>query len=169
MADLWDIYDENRVKTGRTVERGQPMESGGFHLVVDIWMRNPRGEWLISKRTPNKNFPLMWETTGGSAVAGEDSLTAALREVKEELGVDLNPSDGRLFRSIRRYDCEWPDFVDIWVFACNAPIESIVFQPEETCDAMWATKEQIYALLDRGEFIPRDVIPCIDELLESES
>ena len=38
-----------------------------------------------------------WETTGGSALAGDDSLTAALRETKEELGIDLDPQKGVLF------------------------------------------------------------------------
>ena len=91
MSELWDIYDINRKPTGRTVERGKPMKSGEYHIVVNVWIRNSKGEWLISKRTPNKHFPLLWEPTGGSAVSGESSFDAAIRETREELGVELDP------------------------------------------------------------------------------
>lgn len=165
MPELWDIYDEKRMKTGRTVERGKSMAPNEFHIVVNVWIRNPRGEWLISKRSPNKEYPLLWECTGGSALAGEDSLTAALREAKEELGVELTAEDGRLFKSICRASRGWPDFVDAWVFNCDWPIDHIVLQDGETCDAMWATTEKIHEMLDSGEFLPRNLIPYIDELL----
>lgn len=49
------LYDEKRIKTGRTVERGKPMAPGEFHNVVNVWIRNQRGEWLISKRAPSKH------------------------------------------------------------------------------------------------------------------
>jgi 8-oxo-dGTP pyrophosphatase MutT (NUDIX family) len=165
MAELWDIYDVNRIKTGRTVERGKPLSRGEYHIVVDVWICNKRGQWLISKRTPNKVFPNMWAPTGGSALAGEDSLTAALREVKEELGIDLEAGNGRLYRTLQRHESQYPAFKDIWVFDCDVPIERIVFQEDETCGAMWASKETIYEMLDRGEFIGRDILPYIDELL----
>jgi 8-oxo-dGTP pyrophosphatase MutT (NUDIX family) len=36
----------------------------------------------------------MWECVGGSVVKGEESLQGAIREVKEEVGVDLELSNG---------------------------------------------------------------------------
>ena len=37
----------------------------------------------------------MWECVGGSVVKGEDSLQGAVRETKEEVGIDLNPESGQ--------------------------------------------------------------------------
>ena len=88
--EIWDIYDGSRRKTGRTAVRGERLGEGEFHLVVHVWIVNGKGEYLITKRSPNKPFPGMWECTGGSALAGEDSLGAALRETKEETGITLN-------------------------------------------------------------------------------
>ena len=88
--ELWDVYDENRNLTGRLHRRGDMMPKGDYHLVVHIWLMNERGEFLLTKRAPNKGFPGMWECTGGSALAGDDSLTAAIRESKEETGLTLN-------------------------------------------------------------------------------
>ena len=59
----------------------------GYHLVVHVWIRNSKGEYLISQRSANRpTYPLMWECVGGSVVKGEDSLQGAIREAKEEVG-----------------------------------------------------------------------------------
>ncbi|MBR5797799.1 MAG: NUDIX domain-containing protein, partial [Clostridia bacterium] len=75
--------DENRRPTGRTHLRGVPLPTGDYHLVVLVLLQNDQGECLITRRAPNKGYPNMWEFTGGSALAGDDSLHAALREAKE--------------------------------------------------------------------------------------
>lgn len=166
MAECWDIYDINGNKTGRITERGKAIYQGGFHLVVHVWIRNGKGEYLISQRTPNKTFPNMWECTGGSAVAGENSLLAALREVREELGIALPPEKGMLWKRIVRDYGIMPDLCDIWIFEFDFPIEDVVFQEGETCNAMWASKEKIYEMLENGEFVGRDIFTYIDELFE---
>ena len=54
-----------------------------------MWIRNSKGQYLISQRSANRpTYPLMWECVGGSVVKGEDSLQGAIREAKEEAGVD---------------------------------------------------------------------------------
>jgi isopentenyldiphosphate isomerase len=90
--ELWDILDEDGNLTGRTIERGQPLKEGEYHLVVHIWIRNSEGEYLIQKRSEKvKLWPGIWAATGGAAIKGESSLDAALREAKEELGISLKP------------------------------------------------------------------------------
>ncbi|MDF2686275.1 MAG: isopentenyldiphosphate isomerase [Clostridia bacterium] len=163
--ELWDILDKNGNKLGRTVERGKPMSQDEFHLVVHVWIMNSKGEYLISKRTPNKPYPNMWEATGGSAVIGDDSISAAIREVNEELGVVLNPANGKLFKSYLRQNHDFPDICDVWIFKHDCPIEAIVFQEGETCDAMWAGKNKIYEMIKAGLFIGKDIYPYLDELL----
>lgn len=166
MSEFWDIYDKDRKLTGRTVERGKPMGRDEYHIVVNVWIRNSKGQWLISKRTANKHFPLLWEPTGGSAVAGESSFDAALRETREELGVELDPEKGELFTTALRQCKEFPDFLDVWVFAHDCDIESVTLQPGETCDAIWATSAQIKQLVENGEFVPQNVFPYLDKLFE---
>ena len=167
MSELWYNYDINRKPTGRTVERGKPMKSGEYHIVVNVWIRNSKGEWLISKRTPNKHFPLLWEPTGGSVVSGESSFDAAIRETREELGVELDPERGKLFASAMRQTKKFPDFLDVWVFEHDCSIDSVVFQPGETCGAMWATTNKIKELVKSGKFVPQNIFPYLDELFET--
>lgn len=166
MSEFWDIYDKNRKLTGRTVERGKPMRQDEYHIVVNVWIKNSKGQWLISKRTANKHFPLLWEPTGGSAVAGESSFDAALRETREELGIELDPKKGNLFTTALRQYKKFPDFLDVWVFEHECGIESVTLQPGETCGAMWATSAEIKQLAQNGEFVPQNIFPYLDKLFE---
>jgi isopentenyldiphosphate isomerase len=154
MVEFWDILDEDGNKTGRLHERGNQMKKGEFHHQVCIWIVNDKGEFLISKRSPNRHsMPNIWECTGGNTVAGDDSLNSALKEVREELGVTLNPDDGFLFKEIKHIREDGSGkFMDVWIFRQEVDISAIILQPEETCDAMWATKNQIIKMIDEGEF-----------------
>ena len=120
--ELWDVYDENRKLTGRLHQRGKQLASGDYHLVVHVWMQNDQGQFLLTKRSPNKGFPNMWESTGGSAIAGDNSLTAALREVKEETGLLLDAEKGRCVLSTKHSDY----FRDVWLFHQDFSLENVV-------------------------------------------
>ena len=80
-AEIWDLYDENRELLGKDHVRGEQLPIDGYHLVVHVWIRNSKGEYLISQCSANRpTFPLMWECVGGSVVKGEDSVQGAIRE-----------------------------------------------------------------------------------------
>ena len=157
--ELWDIYDENRQLTGRLQRRGDPMQEGDYHLSVHVWMQNSRDEFLITRRSPNKGYPLMWESTGGSALTGDDSLTAALREVEEETGLHLKPENGKVLMSLKRTN----DFCDVWYFRQDFDLKDVVLQEGETVDKKYATAREIIAMRDRGEFVP---FRYLDQLLD---
>lgn len=165
MAEFWNIYDEKRRDTGRIAERGSTLNPNEFHLVVNAWLRNGRGEYLLSRRAAGKSDPLKWETTGGSALASETSLLAAVREVKEELGIDVRPRDGVLVCSgIRRYEGS-PDILDVWLFdGYEIPLEEVTLQQEETCAAKWASIEEIRRMIHSGEWIPMEKFNYLDKL-----
>ena len=160
-GEIWDIYDDNRNLTGRTHRRGDYLAPGDRHLVVHVWMQNSRGDFLVTKRSPNKGFPNMWETTGGSALAGDDSLTAAIREVKEETGLTLQPENGKCVITYARPD----NFTDVWLFHQDFEIRDVRLQEGETCDVMYASAKEILAMRDAGSFM---AFRYLDELFESE-
>ena len=152
MAEIWDLYDAAGRRAGTTMKRGDPVPRGFYTLSVSVWLTNGRGEYLLSKRHPAKKFPNFWECTGGGVLAGEDSLTAGVREVREELGIVLAPEEGRLIYRTRRDDFQ--DFYDVWLFRRDAPLSSLVLQPEEVTAARWASREEIRQLRAAGELHP---------------
>ena len=102
-----------------------------------------------------------------TALAGDDSLTAALREAKEELGIDLDPKKGIfLHRTAHHVVNGHSWFRDAWVFEHDCPIETIHFQEDETCDAMWATADKIREMMATGEFVSEWFYPYLNEMFE---
>lgn len=160
--ELWDVYDKDRRPLGKTHPRGVPLPTGEYHLIVLVMLQNDKGELLITRRAPNKGFPNMWEFTGGSALAGDDSLTSALREMREETGIELDPKNGRIVAQ----EQAWSDaFGDLWLFRQNFDLDKIVLQENETTAAKTATREEILRMIEAGEFIPPS--PAQRKLLES--
>ena len=155
--ELWDLYTENRERTGRTHIRGEEIPEGFYHLVVHVWIKNSKGEYLISQRSATRpTFPLMWECVGGSVLAGEDSLNAALREVKEEVGIDLAPHDGNLlFTKLRSVinGKTFQDIMDVWLFQYDGEVSLSSATTDEVAQTKWMTVSQIRNLLDSGEMV----------------
>ena len=82
-------------------------------------------------------------------MAGETSKEAAIREIKEELGIEVDSSKGILIGSTRRYYKGCPDILDIWLFESDVSLEEIKIQEEEVCDYAWSSIEEIRKLFDR--------------------
>ena len=77
--ELWEVYDKDRQKKGRTMVRGGKIAANDYHLVVHICIFNSKGEMLIQQRQPFKHgWSNLWDVTvGGSALAYETKIGRA--------------------------------------------------------------------------------------------
>ena len=150
--EYWNLYDYQGRKKKKLAIRGTKLNNNDFHLVVNAWILNDKGEFLITQRSANKSHPLMWECTGGSAIVGESSLEAAVREVKEELGIDVDNDSAMFVGSTRRFYDSCPDILHVWLFKINKEINEFKIQKEEVNDVMWAPKSKILQLFNEGKF-----------------
>lgn len=149
--ELWDVYDENRVATGKKHVRGVPLGKGEYHLVADVWTVNERKKVLITRRHPDKPYGLMWECTGGAVVSGETSVEGALRELSEEVGIKTEKEQLRLIHTIRQTE----RFVDTYITKQKITIEDIILQPEEVVDAKFVTFQELLAMWEQGIVVPK--------------
>lgn len=152
MAEYWDIYNKNFEKINKRVKRGDKLEDDEYHLVINAWIVNSKGEFLITQRVATKPHPLMWECTGGSAIEGDNPLDACVREIKEEVGLDIDVKTARHIGTTIRYYKNCPDILDVWLFKSDADISEITIQEEEVNDVMWADKKKILELHYAGKF-----------------
>lgn len=159
--ELWDVYDKNRQPTGRLHPRSRELAEGDYHLVVHVWLRDSLGRYLLTRRSPNKGYGGMWESPGGAAQAGDNSLSACLREVREETGLALDPARGKIIKTYQ----EDHFICDVWLFKQDFALEDVVLQPGETCDKRYATREEILKMHGQGRFVP---FQFLEEVLDAE-
>lgn len=150
--EYWDIYDIDRVKTGKIAKRHQGLQEGEYHLVVHVCIFNPKGEMLIQQRQPFKQgFPNLWDiTVGGSALVNENSRDAASRELQEELGISIDFSHIRAHMNVN-FDF---GFDDIYLIETDLELSQLVLQPEEVQNVKWASESEILQMIANQTFIP---------------
>ena len=153
--EFWDIYDENKKPTGRTMKRNDwCLKDGEYHLTVLGVVGRPDGTFLITKRVMTKAWaPGWWEVSGGAAQAGEESCEAVLREVKEETGLDV--INGRVVYSYFNEDQKRHDnyFVDIYHFKFDFQLSDVTLNTRESIDCRCVSLDELVAMNNEDEFL----------------
>ena len=95
----------------------------------------------------------MWDiSVGGSAVAGDDSRSAAERELREELGLEWSFEGIRPMITVNFQG----GFDDVYLLRRSVDTASLTLQPEEVAEVKWASLSEILEMIDDGRFIPYD-------------
>lgn len=166
--ELWDIYDSEKKPTGRTMERNHwILQDGEYHLTVLGAVCRPDGKYLITRRVMTKAWaPGAWEISGGGCRAGETSLEAIRREIREETGLDVKNAQGGYVFTYKRENPGQGDnyFADVYRFVMDFKEEDVRIQNEEILEWKLATKEEIAEIAKTGQFLHYDSIRRIFEM-----
>ena len=147
--EQWDLMDAEGNRTGQTIVRGERLQAGQYHLVVHIWVVDSHGRLLIQKRAADlRLMPNTWAATGGSAVSGEDSATAARRELAEELGILAYPQELHYMGRLRRRNSH----CDMWLLRSDVPVTQLHLQKEEVARANWVTWDRLMEMVRQRRF-----------------
>lgn len=148
--ELWDVMDKERKVTAKVIKRRdyQLLKENEYHLVVFIIFRQNR-KVLFEKRSPHKKLePSKWGLTGGSVRKNETSKDAIIREVNEELGLDLSQKPIRLAHQSTignthydYYELDDDDY-DVQDFKLN---------PLEVVEVKYLSYQQVLKLIDNNE------------------
>lgn len=145
--ELVDKFNKRREPLNKTTERYERI-NGEYCQYAHVWIMNNKKEFLIQKRSPNKKiYPNKWSITGGAVDAGETSLEGALREAKEEIGIDIDKEKMEFMLSFKRIH----GFVDVWLVKQNVDLKDVVLQKEEVADVKWVTKEELEKMIKNDE------------------
>jgi 8-oxo-dGTP diphosphatase len=104
------------------------------------------GRYLITQRSPTASLPLLWEFPGGRVETGETDPAALARELREEMGIDVQVGDRAIHveHAYEGYD------IDFCVYRCRllaGPIQNLRVHAHR-----WVLPEE----LDQYEFPPAD-------------
>lgn len=131
-------------------ELGEP-QPGEYKLSTHVWIINEKKELLIQKRSSTrKSNPSKWAFTGGAVDFGETSVEGALREVKEELGINIDSDSIELLLTLKREH----DFVDVWLIDKSIDICDVIIQKEEVSEVKYVSFEKLELMIKNGEFVP---------------
>ncbi|HCC00996.1 MAG TPA: hypothetical protein DEP42_07280 [Ruminococcaceae bacterium] len=147
--EMIDIRDSEGKPTGRTVPRSHVLVDDEFMLAVHIFIYRQDHRFLLQKRSLQKRlYPGKWDVTGGGVQAGEDSLHAALREVKEEVGLTLAPKSLIKLTRLKRA----PVFFDVWICQHEFSVDELKLQEEEVDAVKLVTSDEMLTTLFDKEF-----------------
>lgn len=92
--EIFDVVDEHDRVTG-TAPRGEVHARGLLHRAVHILVQRLNGDVFLQKRSMEKDsHPGKWDSSAsGHLDSGEDYHPAAIRELQEELGIDVDEVD----------------------------------------------------------------------------
>ena len=157
MEEYIDIYDANRKPTGKTIPReGAFLKEGEFMLYVLAIIENREGKFLITQRSMDKHWAAgWWEVTGGGVLSGETSEQAVVREVREEVGLDVSGENLEPVYAYTNVDLKSGDnyIVDIYHFHLDATASDVTLQASEAIDCQFASWNDIVRLADEGVFL----------------
>ena len=105
--ELLDLLDGAGAATGRRCMRKTAHRLGLWHRTVHVWLLNRNGELLIQLRAHDKeSYPGLWDiSAAGHCCSGDTSIGAALREIKEELGISADSSKLYYLFSVTQQNC----------------------------------------------------------------
>lgn len=142
MEEVLDIYDINKAKTEKKYIRGSnTLKTNEYVLVVEIIIINSQNEILLGQRSESKKInPLKWETTQGSVKNGENSREAAVRELNEELGINISKESLNYLETLK--DDNEHIFKDMFWIRQDIDINKINFTDGEVINAKWVNINQ---------------------------
>ena len=165
MSELIDIVDKNGDPTGEAVEREYAHQNGIWHRTAHLWLvrvNNGKFQVLLQKRAANKDsHPGCYDiSSAGHIPAGVDYKPSAIRELKEELGVDAKEDDlvfcgnrtivyddyfhGKSFR-----DRQHSKVYLLWL---DLPEENFIIDKNELDSILWIDLDQCCHLVENNLF-----------------
>ena len=154
MEEQIDVLNADGTPAGYSCGRSKVHAEGLWHRTVHIWAFDRKGRILFQLRSRVKeNNPGLYDTScAGHISAGDSSLNAAVRELKEELGVRKSSRDLEyLFEATHESVLNGGtyldnEFYDVYkISLTDEEIDSLVPQPGEVDGFKWMTREEFFA------------------------
>ena len=164
-GEYTDLYDENKNLTGEKLfrEKGTKLivPKGRYSVVVLVFIENSKGEFLFQMTSKRKKN--VWATTGGHVKSGQTSKEAIIEEIKEELGIDINEDEVKLFKTYKYDDA----FKDVFYIKKDIDINSLTYEKDEVEYVKYLTKDEILDLINNNGNIRKTNIDAFLDIINS--
>lgn len=163
-GEYTDLYDENKNLTGEKLfrEKGTKLivPKGRYSVVVLAFIENSKGEFLFQMTSKRKKN--VWATTGGHVKSGQTSKESIIEEIKEELGIDINADEVKLFKTYKYDDA----FKDVFYIKKDIDINSLTYEKDEVEYVKYLTKDKILDLINNNGNIRKTNIDAFLDIIK---
>ena len=155
--ELLDVVDDENNLIGKTEDREIIHQNGLWHREVGIWIMNEKGEFLIQKRSANKKqAPNKWCITAGHVDAGQEPSNVVIREVLEEIGLELKEEEIEFLFVIKKSkklsETQYNNnFQYIFFTKTNKKISEYIIQEEELSELKYISIEELEKVIENKD------------------
>lgn len=169
-TELLDVLNEDGIFTGEVLSRDEIHKRGLWHRAIVVAIVNEKNEILLQQRSEKKEKNAgMWDiSVAGHISAGQDSLSAAAREINEEvsvlLGYRTEIKDFRYMYCFRKEQKFGDDFIerqfyDFFILRTSGVEDkTLYFQKEEVQAVKFVDLTTIQNMIDNNELVERPEI-----------
>lgn len=174
--ELLDVLDEEGNLTGNKEDKDIIHEKGLWHREVCVLIRNRKGEYLIQKRAATKKqAPNKWGMTAGHVDAGEDFEEAMIREIREELGIEVALEELTPLATFKEaFENETTtnnNYTKYYFYETNRKIEDYTICLEELSELKYITIEEMEEAVEKKDencsYARRDEMKEVIKLLKN--
>lgn len=165
MIEYLNVLDEEGNKTGEVKAKSEVHRDGDWHKTAYVWFLNSQNQILLQKRAAVKETsPGYWDVSvGGHVSAGQTNIEGAIRETKEEIGVDITAADLQLIATVRTegkprtnppfQNCE---LHDVYLVRRDLDISRLTLQKEEVDEVKYVDIHEFKKWVREGR---KDLVP----------
>lgn len=168
--ELIDVLDENGMFTGEVLPRDEIHKKGLWHRAIIVAIVNENNQVLLQQRSEDKEKNAgMWDiSVAGHISAGQDSLSAAAREINEEvsvlLGYRTEVKDFRYMYCFRKEEKFSDDFIerqfyDFFILRTTGVDDNTLnFQESEVQAVKFVDLTELQNMIDNKEIVDRNEV-----------
>jgi len=158
MEEYIDIVTKEGEPTGKSALKSEIHTKGHYHNTAHVWFYTSKGEILLAQRAASKSIcPLLWDVSvAGHIDSGETTEQASIREVKEEIGLDITATDLQkigVFQCFQKYTNGIIDneFHHTFIAELKEDLNSLTPQIDEVDDLKLVSIEDFNLLLENSD------------------
>lgn len=137
MEEYIDIVTREGKPTGKSALKSEVHKNGWYHNTIHLWLYTKKGEILLQQRSHKKKIcPLLWDVSvAGHIDAGESFTEAAVRETKEEIGLQIEVKNlkkiGTFLHETDYGDIKDNEFHHVYITELKVDITKLIPQEDE--------------------------------------
>lgn len=147
--ELIEIVDRDGNFTGQIIDKEEAHDKNLLHNEVAVFIINDKKQVLLQKRSANKRFnPNKWALCAGHVDAGESLESSALRELKEEIGIDVAINDLKPFAEREFTIRDSNSHITYFYYTkSNLNEKDFIIQKEELSEVKWFDIDEVINMI----------------------